>query len=209
MANLSVAEKVIGALALRGDAYRAIARGRSDTVTALAAVVVATALCGLGGLFWTYWGFNTGALSVTVDRARFIRHSVLQGGLIQVGMWLVWVGATYMYLRSFGESVSLLALARVMGFAFLPMGIQILISPPGMELAAGAVALGYTVAATTIAVQVAASTTPGRALVSVIAGFALFALALSLLGNGEGDRAPGIFALDPLPVSVGTMPVRR
>lgn len=200
---------VTGALALRADAYRAIARNGAATPVALGAVILATALSGLGGLFWTYWGFDTGELSVTVDRARFIRHSVIQGGVIQVGMWLVWVAATYAYLRSFGVQVSILALGRVMGFAFLPMSLQLLIGPPGMELAAGAVALGYTVAAVTIGVQAATATTSGKALVSAIAGFALFVIALSLLGNGTGDRAPGIFALDPLPVSVGTMPLRR
>lgn len=206
---MTLSEKLSGALALRADAYRAIARDSSGTPAALAVVLIATVLCGLGGLFWTYWGFDTGSLSVTVDRARFLRRSVLEGGLIQIALWVVWVGATYAYLRSFGEQIELFALGRVMGFAFLPMGLQLAICPPGMEMAAGVVALGYTVTAMTFAVHAAAQTTPGRALVSVIAGFALFAIALSVLGNGDGDRAPGIFALDPLPVSVGTMPLRR
>jgi hypothetical protein len=99
-----------------------------------------------------------------------------------------------------------MSLFRVMGVAFLPMGLQVFLPPPGIELAAAALAFGYTIAATVVGVRTAAGTTPLRALVSVLAGFVLFAVVLGLLGNGNGDRAPGIFALDPVPASVQTMP---
>jgi hypothetical protein len=113
------------------------------------------------------------------------------------------VAITHLYLWSFGVASSFGRLVRVMGYAFAPMAIQLLIFPRGMEIAAAAVAYGYCIAAMVTAVEAASGASRGRVVVSVLAGFAFFAIALSLLGSGNRDFAPGIFSLDPLPISVG------
>ncbi|MBI2761408.1 MAG: YIP1 family protein [Chloroflexi bacterium] len=197
-----------GALALDRETYEHIADKPSALVGALGCVIVATALAGLGGLLWTAWGGHPANFTIEPDADRFLRRSVLYGGAIQLGMWVAWVSATWLYLWSYGERVAPARLARVMGYAFAPMGLQLFIGPPGLEFAAAAVAVGYTIAAMLVGVQTAAGTTSLRALVSVMAGFALFAVTLSLLGNGNTDLAPGFFALDPVVQSVGFVPLR-
>jgi len=53
-----------------------------------------------------------------------------------------------------------------------------------------------------LAVRAASGASPGQALMATMAGFAVFALVLGILGNSDTDLAPGIFALDPNAISV-------
>jgi hypothetical protein len=207
IAGKGPAGRLRGALALEPAAYRAVADDPAALGPALLIVLGATLLAGLGGYLWTQWGgrFPENAIFV-VDAPRFLVRSVLIGGALQVTLWAGWVAVAWLYLAAFGERAAVLRLARAMGYAAAPLAIQLFICPPGLELAAAAVAFGYTFAAMTVAVQAAAATSPGRAAVSALAGFVLFAVALSLLGNGTRDLAPGIFALDPLSTSVGFTP---
>jgi hypothetical protein len=210
MAVTAPSRRITGVLALEPAAFRAVADDEGALGGALVTVVGATLLAGIGGLLWTQWGGHPPAnATFEIDVRRFIARSVLLGTVAQTGAWLLWVGVTYLYLRAFGERVNGARLARVMGYAFAPMGIQLFIAPPGMEIAAAAVAFGYTAAAMIIGVEAGTGAARGRVVLSVLVGLALFATALGLLGNGTGDLAPGIFALDPLPTSVGIVPLRR
>ena len=192
-----------GALSLDNDALEEIADSKAALPVAILIVIGATLLAGLGVMWWLRMGGHPPARATyTRDTAGIFTRTVLVGGAIQVGMWVAWVAVTWVYLWAFGDQVSPWRLARTMGYAFAPIGLQLFIAPRGVELAAGALAMGYTIATTTAAVRVAARTTPGRALIANLAGFALFAIMLSLLGSGTRDLAPGIFALDPLPISV-------
>lgn len=196
--------RLSGTLALDRATLTEIADDPRAIIGAVAIVVVATVLAGLGGLLWTQWGGRTPANAIyETDIHRFIIRSVVLGGLIQIGMWVALVLVTYAYLAAFGVPVSVMRLARALGWAFAPVALELFVFPPGLEFAAGVIALGYAFATMTAAVQAAAKTTPGRAAVSALAGFALLAIVLSLLGNGVTDLAPGIFALDPQPISVG------
>ena len=198
-----------GALALNPATFREIADDAGAIRGAVLTVIAATLLAGLGGLLWTQWGGRAPARAIyQTDVQRFIARSVLVGGAVQVGAWVALVGVTLSYLRSFGVDASFARLARAMGYAFAPMALQVLVCPPGLEYAMGAVALGYTFAALVAGAQAAADTTAGRAVVSVLAGFALMAVILGMLGNGTSDLAPGIFSLDPLPTSVGIKTLR-
>ncbi len=210
MAVTAPSRRIAGVLALDPTAFRAVADDEGALDGALVVVVGATLLAGLGGLLWTQWGGHPPAnATFAIDLRRFIARSVLLGTVAQSGAWLLWVGVTYLYLRAFGEPVGGARLARVMGYAFAPMGLQLFIAPPGMEIAAAAVAFGYTAAAMVIGVEAATGAARGRVVLSVLVGLALFATLLGLLGNGTSDLAPGIFALDPLPTSVGILPLRR
>ncbi len=210
MAVTAPSRLLAGVLTLDPVAFRAIADDEGALDGALVSVIGATLLAGIGGLLWTQWGGHPPAnATFEIDVRRFIARSVLLGTVTQTGAWLLWVGVTYLYLRAFGEQVGSARLARVMGYAFAPMGVQLFIAPPGMEIAAAAVAFGYTAAAMIIGVEAATGAARGRVVLSVLVGLALFATLLGLLGNGTSDLAPGIFALDPLPTSVGIVPLRR
>lgn len=209
MATTTTSRRLTGVLALDSAAFRAVADDEGALDGALVTVVGATLLAGIGGLLWTQWGGHPPAnATFEIDLRRFIVRSVLLGTIAQIGAWLLWVGVTFLYLRAFGERVGGARLARVMGYAFAPMGVQLFIAPPGMEIAAAAVAFGYTAAAMIIGVEAATGAARGRVALSVLVGLALFAVVLGLLGNGTSDLAPGIFALDPLPTSVGILPLR-
>ena len=200
--------RLLRTLALDPEAYKEIADDGRATVAAVGVVVAATILAGLGGLFWTQWGGRWPANAIfETDIPHFVSRSVIAGGLIQVVMWLVWVGLTGLYLRAFGEAVDWGRLVRVMGFAAAPLGLQIALAPRGLEIAVGALAFGLTGAAMITAVRAATGAAAGRVTLSVLAGFALFAITLSLLGSGNRDLAPGLFAIEPLWQSVANRPV--
>ncbi|MCL6500167.1 MAG: PAS domain-containing protein [Firmicutes bacterium] len=144
-----------------------------------------------------------------LDRAERAGEAVRDlelGGVLQVVLWLAWVAVTWLYLWAFGTAPPAERLARVMGYGFAPVGLQIFIAPSGLEIPAALLAFGYTFAAMITGVEAAAGTTRGRAAVSVLAGMAFFAITLGLLGSGHNDFAPGIFSLDPLPISVASQP---
>jgi len=129
---------------------------------------------------------------------------VVLGSLLQVAMWVVWVGVTRFWLTQIYmvRDVPLPSLLRTMGFAFAPMALQFFIFLPVIEFPLGIIAVAGTVGCTVLAVRAASGATPGQALIATMAGFVFFALALGMLGNSDTDLAPGIFALDPNAVSV-------
>lgn len=201
--------RLAGALALDPRAYQEIADSPGAIRGAVLIVIGATLLAGLGGLLWTQWGGRTPENAIyATDVQRFIARSVIAGGLIQVALWVVWVLIVRFYLWSFSEPAPIGRLMRVMGYGFAPVGVQLLVFPPGMEIGVAVVAFGYTVAAMVVGVQAAARTSPGRAVTSVLAGCVVFAALLSYLGNDTVDLAPGIFPLDPRPISIGTRELR-
>lgn len=210
------------ALALDSRTYAAIADDPAALRGALLTVVGATLLAGLGGLLWTgrlaqdialpnpswwAWGGRTDERFIEqTDVSRLIARSVILGGGLQVGLWLAWAAITQLYLWSFGLATPFGRLLRVMGYAFAPVGLQVFLFPGGLELAAAVLAFGYCFAAMVTGVEAATGAPRGQVLLSTLAGFAFFALTLSLLGSGTRDLAPGIFSLDPLHISVGMRP---
>lgn len=209
-----------GALALDTGVYREIADAPRAIVGAVLVVIIATAFSGLGGLLWTgrltqstvlpfsnlWGGFRGPSFIETTDVSRLIARSIIAGGALQVLLWAAWVAVTWLYLWAFGAAPKVDRLARVMGYGFAPVALELFIAPSGMEIPAALVAFGYTFAAMAAGVEAAASVTRGKAAVAVLAGMTFFAIALGLLGSGHNDFAPGIFSLDPLPISIGSQP---
>ena len=171
---------------------------------ALPRVVAATVMAGLGGYLWTLLNGHPEGFRIEADTERFLQQSVVEGGLIQVAVWFAWVLGTWIYLRlGWGEKVTIPTLARIMGYAFLPMGLQLFIFPAGFEMVAASVALAYTGAAMVTGIEAATAASRLRVVVSVLAGLAIFSVILTYLGDGARDRAPGIYSLDPTLQSVG------
>jgi hypothetical protein len=196
--------RTISVASFNPDAYEDLRDNRSATIAALGVVVVATLLAAIGGLLWARFAAETPEIYV-VDIERFLVRSVIVGSLLQIFFWLVWVWLTWFFLKQIYlvADVDLPALVRTMGFAFVPMAIQIFLVFPVLEFPIGLFALGATAACSVLAVRAASGVSQGQALVATMCGFLVFVIALGLLGNSDTDLAPGIFALDPNSISVG------
>jgi hypothetical protein len=195
--------RAISAASFNPDAYENLRDDPTATTYAVGVVVVSTLLAALGGLLWARFAAVPPEI-FNVDLGHFIRNSVALGSIFQVALWFGWVLLTWFFLRQifFVTDVTIQNLVRTMGFAFAPMAFQILLVFPVLEFPVGMFAVGATAACSVLAVRAASGATPGQALISTMAGFLVFTLALGMLGTSDTDLAPGIFALDPNSVSI-------
>jgi hypothetical protein len=195
--------RVVRCLLLDGDTYEQIRTDGNETVSAIIVVLAASYLAGIGGLLWTF------TAAEYADHLRFFIRSFLLGSAIQSLVFLLWVLITSLLLVNvFRVRVHYSELLRVMGFAFAPVALQLIIFVPAFDQPIGIISLGAALYVTTYAIQITTVATPGQAFVSSLAGFAVFCLILGLLGNGWTDLAPGLFAIDPNALSVGsTLPI--
>lgn len=195
--------RIIGVASFDPSAYEDLRDDPSATAPAVVVVVVATLLAALGGLLWALIAASPPEI-YDVDIGHFITRSVVLGSILQVAFWFAWVGMTWFYLTKVFllPDVRFEQLIRTMGFAFVPMALQVLLFIPVLEFPIGLTAIGATVGCSVLAARAASGATPGQALLSTVVGFALFALAMGMLGNSDNDMAPGIFALDPNAISV-------
>lgn len=195
--------RLIGAASFDPDAYEDLRDDPAATVYAVGVVIVATVAAALGGWLWARFAAAPPPI-FDVNLGRFFRNSVLLGSVAQVGLWFGWVTMTWFFLQQVYRitDVSWQSLVRTMGFAFVPMALQFLMFIAVLEFPIGIFAIGATVACSVLAVRAASGAPPGQALLATLAGFAIFVIALGLLGNSDSDLAPGIFALDPNAISV-------
>jgi hypothetical protein len=191
--------QAIRLLLLDADTVEEIRNNVAQTLPAVIIVVIASYIAGLGGLIWTFTAADY------ADHLRFFGRSFLLGGAIQPLVFFIWVLVTMQVLtRVFRVPVTYPELLRVMGFAFAPIALQLFIFIPAFDQPIAIVSLAATFFVTVFVVQTSTIATPGQAFVASILGFAVFCLILGLLGNGANDLAPGIFALDPNSLSVGS-----
>ncbi|HTE85020.1 MAG TPA: YIP1 family protein [Dehalococcoidia bacterium] len=191
--------QVIRCILLDADTYEEIRTNIAETVPGVLVVIIASYVAGLGGLIWTF------TAAQYADHFRFLVRSFVLGSAIQPLVFFLWVLVTSLVLmRVFRVPARYPELLRVMSFAFAPVALQILIFIPAFDQPIGIIALAAALYVATFAVQTSTIATPGQAFVSCAVGFAVFCLILGLLGNGATDFAPGIFALDPNSLSVGS-----
>lgn len=164
-------------------------------------VLGASYAAGLGGMIWTF------VVADYVDHLRFFVRSFLLGSAIQAAVFLLWVAVTAAVLEyAFRVPAHYSELFRVMGFAFAPVALQLLIFIPALDQSIGIIALGVALYVSTYAVQLSTIASAGQAFCACLLGFAVFCFILGILGNGWVDLAPGLFALDPNSLSVGLTP---
>jgi hypothetical protein len=163
------------------------------TVPALAVMVVASFLAGLGTWLW--------ALAEDVyDKGDVFIKATIIGSILQVGAWFLWVYIVAMVLsRGYGASADVNKLVRTMGLAFAPMAITVLMVVTVLAVPFAVLALGFTLLLSQIAIVSATDAEPRHALRANVVGFAAFAIVLGILSNiGEeggllGGFAPGLF----------------
>jgi hypothetical protein len=158
------------------------------------ALIVAGAmlLSGLGGwLWWTLRDFP--------DSGQILVHSALIGSAIALALWgLAWLGLVYVMLTQvFRARAYIEQLLRVMGLASAPIALMGFMFIPGISLAIGIAALGFTFALTCVAISSASTAEPGQVLAANLVGFLVWAAVLTLLANAGGSElqphAPGVF----------------
>jgi len=143
------------------------------------------ALLGLGGwLWWVFSGFGT-------PGAVFVK-SVLFGTLASLLMWLVWLLVVYAVLqRVAGVTVPVEQLVRAAGFAVLPLSLGILMAVPAVSFGVGLVVLGGWLLTTQAAVERVSGVDGGAVMLANLAGFAAWAILMSLLTTASNQLGPG------------------
>jgi hypothetical protein len=176
------------------------------TWPAIVVVAAASVLSGLGG--WLLYnsrvpsppkGLSPFAQSLVESYVpsggRFFIHSVIIGSILSVLLWFAWVGITAVMLeRVWHRKVEFLALVRTMGLAFFPVGLSLLMVIDPIATPIAVISFASAVLLSGVAVEASTEAEPAEILFSNLVGFAVFAIALGLLGR-NGQYAPGLFAL--------------
>ena len=173
------------------------------TSASFAVVVVASFLSGLGSLLW--WMVNGPDIPGSLGGKHMgdvMMRSFVLGSVLQIALWFVWVLVTYTILvRLFRRKSRLDQLTRTMGLATLPLAVSVILFIPGVDFAIGLIAIAGAVALTSFAVQATTDASTGASVAANLAGFTVFALALSLLSSQTlpwDHLAPGVFFLHPV-----------
>lgn len=159
------------------------------TATASSFVVAAAAAfaAGLGG--WLWW-----VQEAEFDEGKVFVQSVILGSLFAIGLWIVWLFVAYVLLTQvFRERADLQQLIRTMGMAAAPLGLSLLLLIPGINFGLGLTSIALFFGLTTIAIQSVTTAEPAKVLLANAAGFAVWAVVLTLLVDNRTYLAPGIF----------------
>ena len=174
---------------------------RSDpaaTTPAILTVLGASVLAGLGSWIWALQH------SRLVDGSEVFVKSLVLGSMFQLLAWFLWVYVAYQVLaRVYGAHADFYEMVRVMGFAFIGVGLSILIGISPLVVPIGVIAWATTVVITNVAMSAATTADNQQVTVANITGFAVFAIVMGFLANlaeagALGGLAPGLFffALD-------------
>jgi len=157
------------------------------TASSFVVAVAATFAAGFGG--WLWW-----VQEAEFDEGRVFLHSVILGSLFAILLWLAWLLVAYVLLTQvFRERADLQQLIRTMGMAAVPLGLSLLLLIPGIGFGLGLASVALFFGLTNIAIQSVTTAEPARVLAANAAGFAVWAVILTLLVDGRTYLAPGIF----------------
>lgn len=157
------------------------------TASSLVVVAAAAFAAGLGG--WLWW-----VQEAEFDEGKVFVQSVILGSLFAIGLWIVWLSVVYVLLTQvFRERADLQQLIRTMGMAAAPLGLSLLLVIPGISFGLGLASVALFFGLSTIAIQSVTTAEPAKVLTSNAAGFAVWAVVLTLLVDDGTYLAPGIF----------------
>ncbi len=170
---------------------------RSDSTATTAAVLTVLASSLLAGLGSWLWALQHDFPSI--DGAEVLVKSTILGGLIQTGLWFLWVYLVDLVLvRGYGARISFTDLVRTMGFAFVPVSLSVLVAIPPLAIPIGVISFGMALLFTNIAIQQVSGSDVREATLANLTGFGAFAVVLGICANLAevgtfGGLAPGIF----------------
>jgi hypothetical protein len=179
-------------------AFNEIKTDPTATASGIVIVAIATLLTGLGSWLWVIFNIDSDFRDAyDVSSSDVLIKSVIIGGILQVLLWLAWVAIAYFMLTQVFKIQALMPeLIRTMGYAFAPMAVTIFFFIPVLDMPIGILALAATAVMTTVAISACANGRPGQIILANLAGFAIFLIALGILGNDSTNLAPGIFLID-------------
>ena len=150
------------------------------------------ALLGLGG--WLWW-----TISGLPDRAGVFVSSVVFGTVFGVALWLGWLLIAYVVLqRLIGRAPPIEAMARACALAAAPLALGLLMALPIVSFGVGLLALAAWVALTQAAIERSTGAPASAALAANLAGFAAWAVVMSVLSTAQQQLAPGPFLAESL-----------
>ncbi len=154
----------------------------------LAAVVVL--LGGLGAFLW-------GELNIHETPDGFFVDTVILGSIFTLLLLLAWGAVTYIVLtQAFRETVAPDALLRVFAVAVAPLALGFLVLVPELNLALGLLSVMLAFYLLVFGLRAAFSIEHVRAIVAAAAGFAVFAVILSLLITVDNSFSTGAFVFE-------------
>ncbi len=167
----------------------------SSTVPAMVVAAVSMLLFGLGGYLW--WLFNAPDTAGFITNGDIFLKSFIIGSILGIVLWGVSLGIIYVMLTQlFRARADVNELVRVMGFAAAPLALGVLLFIPALDFGIGISVLALAFGLNVLAVQSATDAPGGKVLVSVGAGFAVWAIVLALFVTDENFYAPGFFIFD-------------
>lgn len=167
----------------------------NSTIPAMIVAAVSMLLFGLGG--WLWWIFNGPDYEGYVTAGDIFLKSFIIGSILAIVLWGVALGITYVVLTQlFRARADINELVRVMGFAAAPLALGLFLFVPVADFGIGLTVLALFFGTNVLAVQSATDAPGGKVLVSVIAGFAVWAIVLSLFVSEDNIYAPGFFIFD-------------
>ena len=179
-------------LAFDLDVFDEVRRDPQATSVSIAVAAGSMLLLALGG--WLWW-----VRSDLGDAGAVFLKSVLIGTLFSLALWLVWLLAAYAVLQRVAKvTVPVEELLRSAGLATLPLALGLLMVVPVISFAVGLFAIAAWVLATQIAIDRCAPAGGGAGLLANLAGFAIWAGAMSLLATAGDPLAPGHFLADSI-----------
>ena len=168
------------------------------TVPSLVIASSSMFMLGLGG--WLWW--LTSGLG---DVQTVLLKSVFIGSLFSLALWLAWLVVVYVILQRITEAtINVERLVRAAGMATTPLAIGLLMVIPGISFGIGIVAVGAWALATQAAIERATGITGRPVVIANAAGFAVWALAMSLLATSTNQIAPGPFLAESIWEAVTT-----
>lgn len=125
--------------------------------------------------------------------------SVLFGSVASLGLWGVWLLVVVWLLQRLAHTiVQIEPLLRASGMAAFPLAFGLLMVVPAISFSLGLLAIAAWVLMTNSAVERATGVRGGEVILANLAGFAVWALVLSLLATGDNQFAPGPFLAESL-----------
>lgn len=173
---------------------------RSATTAAVLAVFGASVMAGLGSWLWALQNSDLRG----VDGGEVLVKSLILGSIIQTLVWFLWVYLVYQVtVRAYAARTDFADLTRMMGFAFAPVALNVLIAIAGFAVPFGVLSYAMTLLVTNVAIQSATNTEVREATIANITGFASFVIVMGVFANiaevgAFGGLAPGLlfFSLD-------------
>lgn len=157
------------------------------TASSFFVVAIATFASGIGG--WLAW-----IQEFDADEGEVFVESAILGSFFAIGLWIVWLFVAYVLLTQvFRERADLQQLIRTMGLAAAPLGLSLLLLVPGVNYGIGLTSIALFFGLTTMAIQSTTTAEPAKVLTANAAGFAVWAIVLTLLVDPGTYLAPGIF----------------